>query len=162
MKTMLVPIDFSDVTSVIIKAAAEWALTGGYRIHLLHVLPEEADLVGYETGMQLLPSLAPARSAEDSRLMDLCRQQLEQKGIEVTTRIVEGAPALEIVDAAESVHADLVVLGSHRHGILHHLLLGSVSEGVLRRVMCPVLIVPAPVGEALASAAVEHAEHVQV
>ncbi len=70
-------------------------------MHLLHVLPEEADLVGYETGMQLLPSLAPVRSSEDSRLMDTCRKELEQRGIEVTTRIVAGPPALEIVAAAE-------------------------------------------------------------
>lgn len=144
MRTMLVAIDFSDITPAVIQAASEWAKAGNYRVHLLHVLPEEADLVGYETGMQLLPRVPMAQSPEDARLMDSCREGLEADGIGVTSHIVEGVPALEIADEAEAVRADLIVMGSHRHGSLHHLLLGSVSGGVLKRVTCPVLLVPAP------------------
>ncbi len=147
MKTMLVPIDFSDLTPLLIQLAGDWALTGGYRVHLLHVLPEEADLVGYETGMQLLPRVGTPPSPEDNRLMDTCRESLERRGIEVTTSMLEGSPTLEIVYEAEKVAADLVVMGSHRHGMLHHLLLGSVTGGVLRRVTCPVLLVPTPAGQ---------------
>ncbi|MBI4579268.1 MAG: universal stress protein [Planctomycetes bacterium] len=151
MKTMLVPIDFSDVTPIVIRIAADWAVQAGYRVHLLHVLPEEADLVGYETGMQLLPRVTVVPTPQDSRLMDSCRGELEGRGLEVTTRIVVGSPVIEIVDEAQAVGADLIVMGSHRHGMIHHLLLGSVSEGVLRRVTCPVLLVPAPKPEATAA-----------
>jgi nucleotide-binding universal stress UspA family protein len=149
MKTMLVPIDFSDVTAAVVKTAGDWARATGYRVHLFHVLPEDADLVGYESGLQMLPYVPPAESAEDSRLMQSYQQELAARGLEVTSRIVQGTPVLDIIDEAVAVGADVIVLGSHRHGALHHLLLGSVSGGVLRRTPCPVLIVPATKQEAV-------------
>jgi len=62
----------------------------------------------------------------------------------VTTRMVRGSPVLEILDEAATVKPAMIVMGSHRHGMLHHLLLGSVSGGVLKRATCPVLLVPVP------------------
>jgi nucleotide-binding universal stress UspA family protein len=142
MRTMLVAIDFSDVTASVVKTASDWAAAGGYRVHLFYVVPEEADLVGYESGMQLMPKPAPAESPDDHRLMATCHQELTQRNLDVTTRIAEGLPASEILDEAASVGADVIVMGTHRHGMLHHLLLGSVSSGVLKRTTCPVLVVP--------------------
>lgn len=143
MKTMLVPIDFSDVTASVVKTAGDWAIATGGRVHLFHVLPEDADLVGYESGLQMLPYVPPAESAEDSQLMQSYQRELAARGLQVTYRIVQGTPVLDIVDEALAVGADVIVMGSHRHGMLHRLLLGSVSGGVLRRTPCPVLIVPA-------------------
>lgn len=144
MKTMLVPVDFSDVTELVLKTAGEWACLAEYRIHLLHVIPEEGDLIGYESGMQLLPRVSSFETPEDRRLMLDCREQLMRLGLEVTTRIVQGSPVLEILDEAATVNAALIVVGSHRHGMLHNLLLGSVCDGVVRRAQCPVLVVPIP------------------
>ena len=53
----------------------------------------------------------------------------------------------DLADEAEKLGAELIVMGSHRHGVLYHLFLGSTSESVLRRVPCPVLIVPSPTGD---------------
>jgi nucleotide-binding universal stress UspA family protein len=144
MKTMLVPVDFSEVTKAVLRAAADWAQVGGYRIHLLHVVPEQGDLIGYETGMQLLPRVALSESPEDAQFMQDCKEELTRHGLEVTTRIMQGSPVVEILDEATAMHADVIVVGSHRHGMLHDLFLGSVSRGVLRRATCPVLVVPTP------------------
>lgn len=143
MKTMLVPIDFSDVTPDVVRTAGDWASATGHHVHLFHVLPEEADLVGYESGLQMMPYVPPAESTEDTRRMQVYQEELSARGLEVSVRIVRGSPALDIIDEAASVAADVIVLGSHRHGTLHHLLLGTVSGNVLRRSPCPVLIVPA-------------------
>ena len=40
----------------------------------------------------------------------------------------------------------MIVVGSHGHGALYHLLLGSVSEGIIRKTTCPVLVVRLPLG----------------
>ena len=154
MKTMLVPVDFSDVTPLVVRVAGDWACGTGHRVHLLHVLVEETELVGYESGMQLLPRIAMPDSPQDLQAMQACKDELAQRGLEVTTRIVQGLPALEILDEAVAVQADAIVMGSHRHGMLHHLFLGSVSLGVLKRATCPVLFVPAIRGEEVAAGAV--------
>ncbi|HET8661357.1 MAG TPA: universal stress protein [Micromonosporaceae bacterium] len=60
----------------------------------------------------------------------------------VATEVVRGTPSLVLTRAAED--ADLLVLGSHGHGRLHHAVLGSVSEDCVRRACCPVVVVPVP------------------
>jgi nucleotide-binding universal stress UspA family protein len=142
MKTMLVPVDFSDVTPLVLRVAGDWAVATGHRIHLLHVMADDADLVGFESGLQLLPRIALPESPEDQRHLQACAEDLTCRDLEVTTHIVQGSPVLEILDEAIAVQAELIVMGSHRHGMLHHLLLGSVSGGVLKRATCPVLVVP--------------------
>jgi len=70
---MLVPIDFSDVTPSVVRTAAEWAVAAGYRVHLIHVQPEESELVGYEAGMQLLPPIPLPEPPEDNQFMTNCK-----------------------------------------------------------------------------------------
>ena len=58
----------------------------------------------------------------------------------VETVVRQGAPADEILQAAEELHADLIIMGSRGWGQLKAMLLGSISEHVLHHATCPVLI----------------------
>jgi nucleotide-binding universal stress UspA family protein len=60
----------------------------------------------------------------------------------VAAEVVHGSPAPVLARAAAD--ADLLVLGSHGHGRLHHAVLGSVSEECIRQAPCPVVVVPVP------------------
>lgn len=62
-------------------------------------------------------------------------------GIAVSFLVWEGEPGPSIVEAAESERADMVVVGSHGRGRVGRLVLGSVSDHVVRNAPCPVLIV---------------------
>jgi nucleotide-binding universal stress UspA family protein len=55
--------------------------------------------------------------------------------------IRQGRPATEIVEAAREIEADLIVIATHGHTGLKHVLLGSVAENVVRHAPCPVLTV---------------------
>ena len=70
----------------------------------------------------------------------------------VSLDVVVGPAAFEIVRHADERGADLLVLGSHGHGVIRRFLLGSVAERVLREAGCPVMIVP---DRALRATAVE-------
>jgi universal stress protein A len=63
------------------------------------------------------------------------------EGVAVSFLVWEGDPGDMIVEAAEAEHADLVVVGSHGRGAVGRFFLGSVSEHVVRRAPCPVLVV---------------------
>jgi nucleotide-binding universal stress UspA family protein len=52
--------------------------------------------------------------------------------------------AEEILNQADALNADLIVMGRHGHGAMYHLLMGSATEGVLRHATRPVLLVPSP------------------
>jgi nucleotide-binding universal stress UspA family protein len=92
--------------------------------------------------------LAPERRAEarahveqlvEQRLAGLV-QELSAAGRTVRARLVSGRPATAIVDEAEQLGSELVVIGSHNHGSLASFVLGSVSAEVVDRAPCPVLV----------------------
>ena len=55
--------------------------------------------------------------------------------------MVQGAPFLEIVQYAENEDCDLIVIGTHGHGPVQNMLLGSAADKVVRKAKCPVLVV---------------------
>ena len=65
-------------------------------------------------------------------------------GVTVTTEVLFGQPAMAIVEDATGNHADLIVMGTHGHGVMMHVLMGSVAERVVRTATCPVLTVREP------------------
>jgi len=66
-----------------------------------------------------------------------------ESGVRVSFLIWEGTPGEAIVDVATSEEVDMVVVGSHGRGSVGRILIGSVSEHVVRHAPCPVLVVRA-------------------
>jgi nucleotide-binding universal stress UspA family protein len=140
MKTILVPVDFSNVTESVLSTARLFAEAFGSRIVLLHVTEPEPEFVGFEPGpVSVRIAVAHDFRQEHQRLDDL-KKLLE--GREVLALQVQGPAAEKIVQESKEQGAELIVMGSHGHGALHHLLAGSVTTGVLKSAGCPVLIVP--------------------
>jgi nucleotide-binding universal stress UspA family protein len=85
--------------------------------------------------------------AEALGLLDRVVGQLRSAGATARGIVRGGRPSeigTAIVDAARSEHADLIILGFHRHSLLTELLGGSVARQVRRRADVPVLTVPSP------------------
>jgi nucleotide-binding universal stress UspA family protein len=83
----------------------------------------------------------PDTAAEKAKLRDAALV-LRERGIPVSEEVLEGPVLHEILAAADRVDPEAIVLGSHGHGALYELLVGSVTEGVLRRTRRPVWVVP--------------------
>jgi nucleotide-binding universal stress UspA family protein len=158
MQTLLVPVDFSDATDAVIDAAADMAQSLQARLTLLHVSGLDSFTVGYDVAADLgRDELAHGLKNEHRQLLAL-EQKLQSRGIAVHAVMKRGDPTREILLEADQIHPRLIVLGSHGHGALYHLLLGGVSTGVLRKANCPVLVVPAraPVPATAIAATAEH------
>ena len=70
------------------------------------------------------------------------KDKLHRRGIETTTRVGTGLPSEEVIAAAKSEDADLIIVGTRGKSGLAHVLLGSTAERVIRMAPCPVLAVP--------------------
>jgi nucleotide-binding universal stress UspA family protein len=138
----LVPVDFSPITGTVIEQAASLAGAVGGKVWLLHVVEPDPEFVGFDTGPDVVRKQLAGRWREEHRQLQEEAARLRDGGTEATARLVQGATVQTILDEAERLNANLIVLGPHRHGTLHKVILGSVSEGVLRQAACPVLIVP--------------------
>jgi nucleotide-binding universal stress UspA family protein len=142
IRRILCPTDFSACSARAFEHAV--TLTAWYEaaLTLVHVLPDAVPAIalGYMAQPRLLdPALREASQANLSSLLALVRRQ----GLHAEGELRLGRPAAEVARAAQELHADLVVMGTHGRSGFPRWMLGSVTETVLRRAPCPVLTVPA-------------------
>jgi nucleotide-binding universal stress UspA family protein len=136
IKHVLCPIDFSDFSRHALDHAA--AIAGWYeaRLSVLHVVP---NLLSLEL------ALAPVDDQERERLMAHLKRFTEHipRTVCLDLQLEEAADVHRaIVDQANAVNADLLVIGSHGRSGINRLLLGSIAEKMLRIAPCPILVVP--------------------
>jgi len=137
---VLCPVDFSEASRHAVEQAT--AIAGWYRARL-NVLNVYDPIVMPVPGL-----LAPADRASESELRrvrdqaNALVQASSDAGINVDVAVDVGQPAALILERAADLPADLLVMGTHGTSGFEHLLLGSVTEKVLRKAPCPVLTVP--------------------
>jgi nucleotide-binding universal stress UspA family protein len=123
-------------------ALARWYganLIGLYAHAPLFVTVPAFEFAGYPTASGVAPQPADLTTFRDD-LRNLMRDVATNVPSDVLVKT--GDPTREILTAARALPADLIVMGTHGHGGFEHLLLGSVTEKVLRKAICPVLTVP--------------------
>jgi nucleotide-binding universal stress UspA family protein len=162
MKRIRGPIDVSDVTPPVIDLARQLAKALGAEIHLVHVkeltaaaapgtlgyglagMPELAPMSGLPVpGFEPMPGTISEDEGQKSKLAKW-QEEIAQDGIKVSLHEPTGAVAEEILDQADELNADLIVMGTHGHGAMYNLLVGSATKGVLKHSTRPVLLVPTP------------------
>ena len=99
--------------------------------------------MGFEAGPQSVRDARANELRNEHRAFQQQAKEICGKGVDAEAYLIQGPTVDTILEQADHLQADLLVLGSHGHGALYRALLGSVCEGVLRRTNIPVLIVPA-------------------
>lgn len=146
MKTLLVPLDFSDASNKVLEVTRELAGALGARVVLLHIVEPVATYVPVGASMDVVAASPPPLEPEDLKApqqrLDQLAAPLRSAGVDAESLALVGLAVDDILAQAESRQADLILLGSHGHGALYHLFSGSVVTGVLKRSACPVVVVP--------------------
>jgi nucleotide-binding universal stress UspA family protein len=144
---ILVANDFSPPSqAAVIAAKQEMARRGETaRLTVAHCLdlPSDALGPGYWSFVSAGGAIANARAARKQNVEQRLQKEVREAGLEAAVTVEEGAPSSAIVRIAESMSAELVVLGSSGKTGLSRVLLGSVAESVIRRAPCSVLVVRA-------------------
>jgi len=140
---ILAAVDFSPVTEQVLQALVRMAATLPARVSLVHVAPPDPAFVGYDTGPEAVRGQVAVELHASHRQLQQLAERLRASGVEVTAMQLQGATVATVLEEADRLGAELIVLGSHGHGAVYDLLVGSVAEGVVRRSTVPVLLVPA-------------------
>jgi nucleotide-binding universal stress UspA family protein len=140
LRTVLHATDFYTHSDYAFRLACSLARDHGARLVLLHVAtpPPVVTPAGIITE-------ATFDAYKEELGAALRRLQAPDAKVPVEYRLAVGDPATEILQAAQDLQADLIVMGTHGRAGVGRLLLGSVAEQVLRHAPCPVLTVKAPV-----------------
>lgn len=142
MKTILAAVDFSPISARVVAAARRLGRLTGAEVVVAHVVPPPvyaADL----SGLALVDFSALTTAAREASNQELARLRRQSKGAVRVLPAEVGPPAPLLLRHARRLRAGCIVLGSHGHGLLHDLAVGSIARGILKRATCPVLVVPA-------------------
>ena len=139
----LVPLDFSADANEALAYAIGLASKLGARVTLLHVLQSppwggvDMDVTFPHAYSRFIQHL----EAEVEHNMQACLERVTAGELEGEVVVVHGVPFQEILETAKNQQVDLIIMGTHGRTGLHHMLLGSVTEKVVRLAPCPVLTV---------------------
>jgi universal stress protein A len=148
LRKILVPVDHSDCS----RAALEYALFLAERfdaeIEVLHVVEtppggEEHTVVKPDTGEEELLSDLLMQQGEKAAT-EFLAPFVQGRTIPIARSLLTGQPAKVIAAAAADRQADLIVMGTHGRSGFDRLIMGSVTERVLRSAPCPVVVVRHP------------------
>ncbi len=103
--------------------------------------------MGMAGGAPLPASFAPADLPNENKKSQCSalQEELARNGLKAIAHERDGTVVEEILKTAAEISANLIVMGTHGHGSVYNLLVGSVTEGILKAAQRPVLLVPAPV-----------------
>ena len=140
-KKILYPTDFSDVSKRALAFVKQLKEAGSEEVIILHVIDKSSldalamytskDFLAIEKGWE-------EKAAEDISLIE---KELKEKGFKVKVRIEKEIPFREILRVEEEEDVSVIVIGSHGLSNIQEMLLGSVSEKVIRGAKKPVLVV---------------------
>lgn len=144
IKNILVPIDFSDYSKSALKYAAQFAKQFNSKVFLIYVVEPMIYPADFSMGQVAIPS-------SDIDLTSRAEEELKKLAseigtdLQVETIIKTGKPFVEINETAGEKDIDLIIIATHGHTGVEHLLFGSTAEKVVRKAPCPVLTLREPI-----------------
>ncbi len=150
---ILVPLDGSKLSERALPIAQNLAQSSDATVHLIHMVSREHELGaggGIESVQAAELEMDMARRLTESQLhrgrsyLEQIGSQLSGAGLKIETdfTVIAGDPAQNIIDYVKAHSISLVVMTTHGHGGIRRLLLGSVTDRVIRSCEVPVLVVP--------------------
>jgi nucleotide-binding universal stress UspA family protein len=145
IKKILVPIDFSDYSKKALQYSVKFSKRFEADITLIYVIEPAVYPADFSMGQIAVP-------AADMDLHERAREELKnlarlEIGDDVNVEIIlkTGKPFVEIIETANEIDADLIIIATHGHTGVEHLLFGSTAEKVVRKAPCPVLSLREPI-----------------
>ena len=151
MKKVLIALDYDPTAKKVAEVGFEFAKAMEAEVVLLHVISDPVyysstdyspimGFTGYLNADPLELNTTEVLKTASLNFLDKTRIHLGDKAIQ--TVVEEGDFADSIVKIAKKLHADMIILGSHSQKWLENIVMGSVTEEVLRQSEIPLLIIP--------------------
>lgn len=142
MKNILVSIDFNNHEKSLIDKAIEMAKAFDSKIWLLHVAAPEPEFIGFGVGPQYIRDSRADELRKEHRLISDYTDLIRLENQECEGLLINGATIEMILEEAQKLAIDLIIIGHHDHNFLYKAFFGSVASGVIKKSNIPVLVVP--------------------
>ncbi|MEJ5262163.1 MAG: universal stress protein [Ignavibacterium sp.] len=145
IKKILVPIDFSDYSKSALKYAVNFAKVFNAEMYLIYVVEPVIYPPDFSMGQIAIPSVTVEMDERAKEELTKLAQQEIPSEIKRQIIIKTGKPFVEIIETASEEDVDLIIIATHGHSGVEHILFGSTAEKVVRKAPCPVLTLREPI-----------------
>ena len=142
---VLVPIDFSDYSKSALKYAVNFAKIFKADMFLIYVVEPIIYPPDFSMGQIAIPSVSTEWDERAKEELDKLAKTEISLDVNVKTIIKTGKPFVEIIETATEENIDLIIIATHGHSGVEHILFGSTAEKVVRKAPCPVLTLREPI-----------------
>lgn len=142
LKNILVAIDFNDSVGELLGYAESLALKYEAKIWVVHVAEPNPDFVGYEAGPQYIRDLKAEEFREDHKKLHNIRTAFIGEEVECEALLIQGSTVETLLDEANKLHIDLLIVGTHKHSFFYNLFSESVSQEIFKNANIPVMAIP--------------------
>ncbi|GAB4296883.1 MAG: universal stress protein [Ignavibacteriaceae bacterium] len=142
---ILVPIDFSDYSKSALKYAINFAQQFSSEMILVYVVEPIVYPPDFSMGQIAIPAVNSDWDKRAREELDKLAKDEVPKDLKVKTIVKTGKPFVEIIESAKEEDVDLIIIATHGHTGVEHILFGSTAEKVVRKAPCPVLTLREPV-----------------
>jgi len=139
---IVVPTDFSDHSAAALSWAKKMAAALDAPIRCIYVARDPATYAGSDYMIYSVPPIEEIKEQAVAKMEKFA--SAHKLDADLDKDVLVGTPFVEIVRDARAQNASMIVMSTHGHSGLKHVLLGSTTEAVVRKASCPVLSVPAP------------------
>ncbi len=144
IKKILVPIDFSDYSKSSLKYAVNFVKIFQAELFIIYVVEPVIYPPDFSMGQIAIPSVDLEMDKRAVEELNKLAQKEIPTDVKVHPIVKTGKPFLEIIETASEEDIDLIIIASHGHTGVEHLLFGSTAEKVVRKAPCPVLTLRDP------------------
>ena len=139
---LLVATDLSDASAKVIEKTRVIANQLGAEVWLIHVTEEDPEIIGITArSAAARDAIAGKMHARHRKLQEIA-EELRGQGMQVTALFIQGSTAEKILEEANKLDVDIIVIGTPGRGVFYQLLVENVVDEILQHSPCPVLVIP--------------------
>jgi len=142
MKTIVVPVDFSDSSNKLVDYAIDFAKEINAEIALIHVAATDIGFVIGDMGFQYFPEVEENEIKYELKELNKIQEKVIAHGVNCSHILKQGIAGDTILDFANSKNASYIVVGSHGRSGVYDVFIGSLTKEITKKSKIPVLVVP--------------------
>lgn len=139
---IVLPIDFSDSTAILVEGAVKFAKETGGKICLIHVTPADIGFAIGDAGFQYFPEVEQNEIRQELRQLNDIQQKILSYGVSCEHILKQGTAEDIILEYAAEKNAGYIVVGSHGRSNMYDVFVGSLTKELTRKSTVPVLVLP--------------------
>ena len=138
-KCIMVPIDFSTHCDQAAEYASWFVRISKAAVHVVHVIANPADAV-YEPEEVSNWDMVDHAEKKARQMIEAFARRCVKAEVSPEIHVLHGDPYQKLMEAAKEIHPDLIVMSTRGRGSVAHLVIGSVTEKIVRHAPCPVFV----------------------